>query len=88
MATHSSILAGKIPWTEEPGELQSKGTQSLTQLNTQGKTLTENEIIFHCVVVLFSKLVADVFIYFLIFIWLHRVLITTCRIFPCGTQTV
>ena len=23
MATHSSILAGKIPWTEEPGELQS-----------------------------------------------------------------
>ena len=23
MATHSSILAWKIPWTEEPGELQS-----------------------------------------------------------------
>ena len=23
MATHSSILAGKISWTEEPGELQS-----------------------------------------------------------------
>ena len=23
MATHSSILAGKIPWTEEPGRLQS-----------------------------------------------------------------
>ena len=27
MATHSSILAGKIPWTEEPGGLQSKGLQ-------------------------------------------------------------
>ena len=27
MATHSSILAWKIPWTEEPGELQSKGLQ-------------------------------------------------------------
>ena len=26
MATHSSILAGKIPWTEEPGELQSIGS--------------------------------------------------------------
>ena len=26
MATHSSILAGKIPWTEEPGGLQSMGT--------------------------------------------------------------
>ena len=23
MSTHSSILAGKIPWTEEPGGLQS-----------------------------------------------------------------
>ena len=23
MATHSSILAWRIPWTEEPGELQS-----------------------------------------------------------------
>ena len=26
MATHSSILAGKIPWTEEPGGLQSMGS--------------------------------------------------------------
>ena len=25
MATHSSILAWEIPWTEEPGRLQSKG---------------------------------------------------------------
>ena len=27
MATHSSILAWKIPWTEDPGELQSMGSQ-------------------------------------------------------------
>ena len=27
MATHSSILAWKIPWTEEPGRLQSMGWQ-------------------------------------------------------------
>ena len=27
MATHSSILAWRIPWTEEPGELQSTGSQ-------------------------------------------------------------
>ena len=27
MATHSSILARKIPWTEEPGGLQSMGSQ-------------------------------------------------------------
>ena len=27
MATYSSILAWKIPWTEEPGGLQSMGSQ-------------------------------------------------------------
>ena len=27
MATHSSILAWKITWTEEPGRLQSMGSQ-------------------------------------------------------------
>ena len=29
MATQSSILAWKIPWTEEPGRLQSMGSQRL-----------------------------------------------------------
>ena len=33
MATHSSILAWKIPWTEEPGRLQSVGSQSRTRLS-------------------------------------------------------
>ena len=33
MATHSSILAWKVPWTEEPGGLQSMGSQSWTQLS-------------------------------------------------------
>jgi len=28
MATHSSILAWEIPWTEEPGGLQSLGSQN------------------------------------------------------------
>ena len=32
MATHSSILAWRIPWTEEPGGLQSMGLQTWTQL--------------------------------------------------------
>ena len=27
MATHSSVLAWKIPWTEDPGRLQSMGSQ-------------------------------------------------------------
>ena len=29
MATHSSILAWKIPWTERPGRLQSVGVKDL-----------------------------------------------------------
>ena len=33
MATHSSILAWKIPWTEEPGKLQSIELQRATQLS-------------------------------------------------------
>ena len=33
LATHSSILAWKIQWTEEPGELQYGFTKSLTQLS-------------------------------------------------------
>ena len=33
MATHSSILAWRIPWTEEPGGLQSMGSQSRKRLS-------------------------------------------------------
>ena len=33
MATPSSILAWRIPWTEEPGGLQSMRSQSRTQLS-------------------------------------------------------
>ena len=32
MATHSSTLAWRIPWTEEPGGLQSTGSHSQTRL--------------------------------------------------------
>ena len=41
MATHSSILAWRIPWTEEPGGLQSMGLQSRTWLSTNTCTLLE-----------------------------------------------
>ena len=33
MATHSSIPAWRIPWTEEPGGLQSIGSKSWTQVS-------------------------------------------------------
>ena len=35
MATHFSILAWRIPWTEEPGGLQSMELQSQTRLSDQ-----------------------------------------------------
>ena len=34
MTTHSSILAWRIPWTEETGRLQSVGSESRTELTT------------------------------------------------------
>ena len=44
MAIHSSILAWKIPWTEEPGELQSMGSQSRTQVSMHaGSPHTEGQ---------------------------------------------
>ena len=33
MATHPNILVWEIPWTEEPGGLQSMGSQRQTRLN-------------------------------------------------------
>ena len=33
MAPHSSTLAWKIPWTEEPGRIQSMGSKSQTRLS-------------------------------------------------------
>ena len=37
MATHSSTLAWEIPWTEQPGGLQSMGLQSQALLSTSAK---------------------------------------------------
>ena len=43
MVTHSSILAGRILWAEDPGGLQSMGLQSQTQLSTN--TFTFNTLL-------------------------------------------
>ena len=39
MATHSSTLAWKIPWTEEPGRLQSMGSQIVRHDRTTSLSL-------------------------------------------------
>ena len=56
MATHSSILAWEIPWTEEPGGLQSMGSQRVR--NTSCKEVTTNIFSFegHVVSVAFIQL--------------------------------
>ena len=49
MATHSSTLAWKIPWMEEPGRLQSMGSQSWTQLSDFTLTFIDrNRYSLHC----------------------------------------
>ena len=40
IATHSSTLAWKTPWTEKPGRLQSMGSQSQTRLTDFTFTFT------------------------------------------------
>ena len=48
VATHSSILARKIPWTEEPGRLQSIGLQKIqTGLKQLSMYSTEESTEFH-----------------------------------------
>ena len=43
MATHSSIPAWKIPWTEEPGGLQSMGSQKSQTHTMQGDTVPQSD---------------------------------------------
>ena len=42
MATHSSILAWRIPWTEEPGGLQFMGSQRVGHNLAQHSTMSGN----------------------------------------------
>ena len=50
MATHSSILAWRMPWTEEPGGLQSMGLQSVGH-----DWATSRSFIFLCYVYFATK---------------------------------
>ena len=46
MAIHSSILAWEIPWTEEPGGIQSMGSQRVGH-NLVTKELQQNPFTYH-----------------------------------------
>ena len=83
MATHSSILAWKIPWTEELGRLQSMGSQSDTteQLNHQSCALDTGAgwRVLQCVMPLWF-LMASVFSSFLL-------PLTVCCHASCGADS-
>ena len=64
MATHSSILAWRIPWTEEPGRLWSIGSQRVGQLkhlsthtHTHTHTHTQSNNLLHFMSTLINSMV-------------------------------
>ena len=59
MATHSSILAWRIPWMEEPGGLQSMGSQSRTRLSDFTFTHIVLKITYNHVVLVVKNLPAN-----------------------------
>ena len=42
MATHSSILALRVPWTEEPGQLQSTGSNNHMKFQYENSFLNDH----------------------------------------------
>ena len=54
MTTHSSILAWKIPWTEERGRPQSMGSQRVRHDSTHTRLRTELSSKFSLTILLFS----------------------------------
>ena len=60
MATHSSILAWEIPWTEEPGGLQSMGLQNEPDTTWQLNNMNINTIYWVFVDCKWVSLIAQV----------------------------
>ena len=50
MVTHSSILAWETPWTEEPGGLQSMGSQRV------GHNLATKQLTIICIYILYAHI--------------------------------
>ena len=68
MTTHSSILAWRIPWTEEPGRLQSMGSQRVGH-NWSNWAWAWDQFIRNCPTIFFVWLVG--FLFFLIYFTLQ-----------------
>ena len=72
MATHSSTLAWRIPWREEPGRLQSMGSQR----DIRPSDFTFIKRLFSCSSLSAVRVVSSVYLRFLIF--LPSILIPAC----------
>ena len=67
MATHSSVLAWRIPWTEEPGRLQSVGSQRVGH-NWASNTHTHTPFIVIVRYWLYSVLLHSISLWLILFI--------------------
>ena len=47
LATHSSILAWRIPWSEEPGGLQSRESQDMMEHRLQRVRAVNDAFVMH-----------------------------------------
>ena len=72
MATHSSILAWRIPWTEEPGRLQVWGHKEVDTTKQLTLSLSTFCFIFLCWLIIFNSLICALIftISFLLLIWI------------------
>ena len=85
MATHSSIHAWRIPWTEEPGGLQSMGSQRVRH-NWMTNTLIVDFTML-CLFVLITLCAAKWFSYTSFFIFFSiMVYLRILNIVPCAIQ--
>ena len=66
MATHSSILAWRIPWTEKPGGLKSIGSQKVRQDWSDAQTHIINNSVAK---ILYASIISSEYIYELEFLW-------------------
>jgi hypothetical protein len=67
MATHSSIVAWKTPWTEDPGRLQSMGSQRVRKdlANSHDNSNNKNNVIIIIIIIVVAIILIHMYLYML-----------------------